>query len=399
MSVITTAANFVEKAKAVHGDTYDYSKTIYRTAKIKVTIICSTHGEFLQQSNHHLKGQGCPKCGIKKCAKNISVPFEEFVERARQKHGDKFQYVKESYVDIKSKMTILCPEHGEMNMTGQSHCVSSHGCRRCGDKERAIKKTISKETFLETCKKIHQNKYSYEHVEYKVTNDKIKIICPKHGLFTQEANKHYHGAGCRKCADDEIGNRNRKTTEQFLTNAKVIWGDTYDYSLVDYVDSNTKVKIICSIHGIFEKNPSEHIHNQQGCQLCVSKRFSKLGTLWLNYMCVSYTADIQFNGNLLNDGEHRIANSLYHADGYCKETNTIFEFHGSYWHGDPTLFAHDKVNKHNGKTFGELYQNTLKKMEHCRENGYTVVECWESAWLKGIKAVKKLQRAFRKRNK
>ena len=397
MSTITTATNFIEKAKGVHGNLYDYSKTVYLNAKTNMVITCNIHGDFLQKSNNHLRGQGCPKCGIKKCAKNISVPFEEFIKRANQKHCNKFQYVKDSYINMTSNMIIICPSHGNIQMTPISHCKSLHGCSKCGDISAGNKKLIPKEVFLEKCKQLHNNRYSYEYVKFNTTLDKIEIVCRKHGLFTQEANKHYHGAGCRKCADDKIGVRNRKTTEQYIADARRIWGDRYDYSLVKYTNGKDVINIICRVHGVFEKIAREHLY-QQGCQLCISKRFSTLGISWLNYMKVSHNANIQHNGNPENDGEHRIKNSLYHADGYCQETNTIFEFHGSYWHGDPSVYSFDKVNAHNGKTFGELYQNTRKKLEHCKENGYTYIECWESAWLKGIKALKKIQRAFRNKN-
>lgn len=398
MSVLSSD-NFILRAKEVHGEIYDYSKTKYINAKTKMIITCKMHGDFLQKSNNHIKGQGCPKCGIRKCSKNITTSFEEFLERAKKKHGEKFQYIKGTYNGLTSKMTIVCPVHGNIEMTGQSHCVSLHGCSKCGDISAGLKKIIPKDKFIETCKLIHENKYSYEYVEYKTTNDRIKIVCPKHGIYTQVATKHYRGAGCRKCADNYTADIRRKTTEQFIAESKAIWGGKYDYSLVDYKHGNLKVKIICSIHGIFEKIAREHILNNQGCQYCVSKRYSKLGTYWLNYMKISHSMNIQFNGNPENDGEYRIANSFYHADGYCKESNTIFEFHGSYWHGDPNIYSPDRVNKHNGKTFGELYQNTLKKMEHCKENGYNVIECWESAWVKGIKAVKRIQKLFRLNNK
>jgi hypothetical protein len=94
-----------------------------------------------------------------------------------------------------------------------------------------------------------------------------------------------------------------------------------------------------------------------------------------------------------------IKNSLYHADGYCDETLTIYEFYGSYWHGDPKIYNPKKINAHNGKSFGELYQNTLKKTEHCWANGYIVKECWESEWKKGVRAVKKVQKIFRRRRR
>lgn len=225
----------------------------------------------------------------------------------------------------------------------------------------------------------------------------LTIICPTHGDFTQVANKHLQG-GCRKCADDLHASKSRKTTEQFIEQARKIWGDTYDYTLVDYTSIKDKVSIICKIHGIFEKYAGEHISSRsQGCQKCKPKKHSKLAIGWLNYMKICYDADIQHNENTVNNGEHRIKNSLYHSDGYCKETNTIYEFHGSYWHGDPKMFLPEQINSTIQKSFGELYQNTLKKIEHCKKEGYNVIECWESDWNRGIKTVKKLQKMFRKR--
>ncbi len=336
---------------------------------------------------------------LKKCAEGISVPFEEFVRRAREKHGDTFQYIEESYRAFKSKLRLICPTHGEVQMSGICHCLSKTGCPKCRHVSTGASKTRKYDDFIRLAKEKHNNKYDYSKVTgYKNGSSKICIICPIHGDFFQNVDKHLAG-GCRKCADDFTGSKLRKTTEEFIQEAKNIWGDTYDYSLVDYTSRQTKLTIICKIHGEFQKHAGDHIstNNPQGCQKCKPPKHSKIAISWLNYMKVYDNVNIQHNENPINNGEHRIKNSLYHSDGYCKETNTLYEFYGSYWHGDPKMFPPERLNATNKKSFGELYQNTLKKIEHCKKEGYNVVECWESDWRRGINAVKKLQQRFRKR--
>lgn len=382
---------FIERAKLIHGDKYDYSKAVYELANNKVCIICKEHGDFYQSpSKHVLAKHGCPGCGIKKCSKAITVPFEEFVRRARNKHGNKYTYIEDSYVDYTSKVNVVCPTHGEFKINAVSHCITSTGCKKCGTEITQKKKTITNEDFIKRSKEIHGDKYDYSKTNYINGRLDITIICKIHGEFQQKGSNHFT-SGCRRCADDLHASKSRLTTPEYIERARKIWGDIYDYSKANYINSNIKVTIICQKHGEFTKIPHDHL-NGGGCQKCKPPKHSKLSIQWLKYRMIMDNVDIQYSEN---GGEHKIANSLYYADGYNEETNTIYEFLGSYWHGDPSVYAPDKVNKHNNISFGELYQNTLKKREHCLQNGYNVIECWESEWVKGVKAVKKLQKRFR----
>lgn len=389
---------FIQRANEVHGDKYDYSKVVYVNALKKVSIVCKEHGDFQQAPTKHLStGHGCPRCGIEKCAKAIVLPFEEFVVRARAKHGDKFQYIQSSYTGMKDKLKLVCPVHGEVEMTGICHCLAKTGCPKCRHVSCSKTRMFSHEEFLQKSKEVHGDIYDYSKAKYEHGKRYMTIICKVHGEFQQTGGGHLLGRGCKKCSDTNNGKERRKTTEQYIAEAKTVWGDLYDYSLVKYITSNDKIQIVCKTHGIFLKIAGEHITARQGCQQCKPKKHSKLGIEWLNYMKIKDNCSIQHNENPERDGEHRIKNSLYQADGYCDETLTIYEFHGSYWHGDPKLFHPEKLNAHTGKSFGELYQNTLKKIEHCWANGYIVKECWESEWKKGIRAVKKVQKMFRRR--
>lgn len=111
-------------------------------------------------------------------------------------------------------------------------------------------KALTKEQFIE--------KYINNHT-------KVKIICPDHGIFEQEPNNHLNGCKCKKCGV------NFTSTNDFIRKAKNIHGDDkYDYSLVEYKNCSTKVKIICKEHGIFEQIPNAHL-NKKGCVYCGGK--------------------------------------------------------------------------------------------------------------------------------
>jgi len=116
---------------------------------------------------------------------------------------------------------------------------------------------------LKDQKKIHGDRYDYSLVDYVGIHQNIKIICSKHGIFQQLPNNHLKGLGCAKCS-----NIKRKTKEEFIVNSNDVHENKYDYSLAEYKNNRTKVKIICPIHGVFEQCPDAHINQNQGCPKC-----------------------------------------------------------------------------------------------------------------------------------
>jgi hypothetical protein len=97
-----------------------------------------------------------------------------------------------------------------------------------------------------------------------------------------------------------------------------------------------------------------------------------------------------------NKGEYIIPNSRYKADGYSGIINTVFEFHGDFWHGNPKIYDKNKVNPRNGLTFGELYNRTILKSNFIKDKGYNLIEIWEYDWKKFIKAIRFIQQYWRK---
>ena len=132
--------SFIEKAKQVHDGKYDYSKVEYVNSQTKVCIICPEHGEFWQTPANHLFGEGCKKCSIIKVHNEQKDNKEEFIEKAKQVHGDKYDYSKCEYKTTEKKVTIICKTHGEFKQTPHSH-LQGQGCPVC--KQRVLEKEVN----------------------------------------------------------------------------------------------------------------------------------------------------------------------------------------------------------------------------------------------------------------
>lgn len=443
-----TIESFIEKSKFVHGDTYDYSKTIYVNSTTKVNIHCKKHGEFLQLPSVHKMGMGCQKCG-----NNYRPTTKEFIEQSIKIHGDTYEYGKIHYVNNTTPVVILCKKHGYFEQTPDCH-LRGYGCMKCKNDNLKLIKRKSPSVFIQESIAIHSDTYDYSKVNYIDSDEKVVIVCKNHGEFEQSPRNHLRGSGCIKCSTNYT-----YTKEEFIEKANIVHGDydysdiefinnktpivikckvhgrfsqipsihlkghgcskcarkriteaqltnntfiekanlihgKYDYSKVEYKGSNMKVSIICKEHGVFYKTPDNHIHktNPQGCPNCqLIKQYSCSQVKWLNFMMKYYDLTIH---HAENGGEYSIPTTKYKADGFCKETNTIYEFHGDFWHGNPDIYDTDQLNPISKKTFGALYQKTIEKEQHLKQLGYNVVVMWENKWNKIIRSIRLLQKLY-----
>jgi hypothetical protein len=194
---------FIEKAKIIHGDKYDYSLVVDSHIKNKYSLICPKHDIFLQRGDAHLSGQGCGKC-----KSSVLSTLDEFIKKAKLVHGENYDYSKVIYINCKTKIDIYCHEHGLFQQTPDNH-ISGHGCVKCSTNKNAINKVIcSGNAFINNANKIHNNKYEYPDFDYNNAKEKIKIMCPKHDIFFQTPNDHLCGKGCPKCGISESKNEN-----------------------------------------------------------------------------------------------------------------------------------------------------------------------------------------------
>lgn len=277
---MTTIEEFIGKAVAVHGSSYDYSKVTYRGAHTPVCIICPIHGEFLQPPTRHLSGSGCMPCAVQRRSEAKRLTQEDFVKRASAVHGEKYDYGRVVYVGTSEKVCIVCPQHGEFFQTSGNH-MAGQGCPQCGIIRYADKRRQTTEGFIDKAKEIHGPQYDYSQVVYSHSTAEVCIICPTHGEFLQKPSVHLTGSGCAACGLKSVYDQSRHTTDIFIQNAIAVHGDIYDYSRVTYKNALTKVSIVCPAHGEFFQSPSKHLSGHR-CPHCGGSKGERAITRWLN---------------------------------------------------------------------------------------------------------------------
>ena len=193
---------FIKKAQEVHNNKYDYSKVEYANNTSKVCIICPEHGEFWQQPNNHLHGQGCPKCGKINMGNKQKMTLDEFITRCNTEHNNFYNYDKVIYNGCYKKITITCPIHGDFQQIPAAH-LHGQGCQKCGRIKSNNSKKLTTEEFIEKSRQIHGNKYDYSKVKYVNYDTSVDIICNIHGIFKQTPDSHLQGKGCPICANTQ----------------------------------------------------------------------------------------------------------------------------------------------------------------------------------------------------
>lgn len=303
----STTEEFIEKAKEVHGDEYDYSKAVYTGYHDNVIIICPKHGEFQQTPGNHMHGSKCPKCNDE----SKFLTTEEFIRRSREIHGNKYDYSNVVYVRHDDKVIINCPEHGDFSQTPSAHINGNQGCPACWESRRGKARKVSLEDFIIRADEMHDDKYDYSKVIIGNTlNEPIIIICPEHGEFTQTAERHLAGDGCAKCAG-----KYKRTTEEYIHDAKLIHGDKYGYDKTVYVNNTTPILIKCQKHGYVKASPKGHLKGT-GCQACITSSGESRIENWLISNSLAYIKEFSFT------------ESVYRYDFYLPDMNILIEYDG-----------------------------------------------------------------------
>lgn len=367
-AVYKTTEQFISEAVVIHKDKYLYHNVDYINDSTKVSIWCNSCNDFFDQSpNSHLQGCGCEQCGINAKKGKFKKTTEQFISEAIEIHKGKFDYALVEYKGVKSDVLIKCNECFNIFSQIASVHLNGFGCPYCAHKR------IDTLMFIERAIEIHKYKYDYSKSIYIRTGEPLIIFCKTCNVdFNQMPCVHLRGGGCEKCAN----NAKTKTLEQFITQATGLHKKKYDYSLVNYINGTTLVDIICNKCGIiFQQKPENHLKNQ-GCSSCKYKanyNVSKQETLWLD----SLNIPIEYrNINIYVD------NKRYNVDAYDSNTNTIYEFYGDFWHGNPELYASDQMNRRSKKTYGEAYTKTMIRENCFRKAGYNVIIIWENDWNK-----------------
>lgn len=208
---------FIEQAKTLHGDKYDYSKVEYVNTRTPVEIICRTHGSFTKRPNDHLtKKSGCPACG-----RTHYMTLEIFLDRVKKIYGDLYDCSSVSeYLGYETKHQLICKQHGPFLQTPKSLLIAKQGCQQCGVekiKQHSKNRRFSQKQFVERAQAIHSDKYDYSKTVYESSGKKIEIICKQHGSFFQTPNAHIgkQKQGCPKCGNKRRGGLGNLSVDLF----------------------------------------------------------------------------------------------------------------------------------------------------------------------------------------
>lgn len=430
-----TLEEFVIRARVIYGDKYTYIGPYNGSAK-KMHMWCPEHGDFFQSPHHHLHGSKCKKCGFIEQAAKIRKSHEAFIDQANAIYNGKYQYIS-TYTGCNDKIEIKCPAHGIFWQTAGDH-INYGGCSICSMIERG--QCADLKTFIEQSDRLHPGQFDYSLSVYTASHDRLKIICNECAdIFEQTPSNHLSGKGCANCKGVI-----KRTNEDFIQEAIEVHGeDRYCYSLVDYKDSKTNVKILCNeCDHLFEQAPQSHINRKCGCPICAiwnnaAKRTktveqfisdavqvfgddydfqeTKYLTCELKVKITCKKCNTKFEQspisflkgrgckkchpsrisiaeinwlNSLNMPEEycqysmKVGDVRFFADAYDPITNTVYEFNGDYYHGNPERFKPEILNTKVKKTFGELYQKTLNKEQIIKQAGYNFVSIWEGEWNK-----------------
>ncbi|MDH3650863.1 MAG: hypothetical protein OEQ53_14350, partial [Saprospiraceae bacterium] len=180
---------------------------------------------------------------------------DEIIEQLAKVHGDRYDYSKVDYINMRTPISIICKVHGVFRQRARDH-LTGQNCPRCSGKGK-----LTTEEVINRFTNVHGDRYDYSRVTYAKSSIPVTIICRKHGEFVQRPGAHLRGQGCPKCAGKA------KTNLEIIAEFKEVHGDRYDYSAVEYTTSSNPVIIICSKHGKFHQRPSNHKQGQ-GCPKC-----------------------------------------------------------------------------------------------------------------------------------
>lgn len=290
-------------------------------------------------------------------------PNQYFIEKIHNKHENlyKYSFNENELLTYRSKIRIQCKIHGEF-IQRLDHHINGSKCPRCAG---SYYKTTDE--VINQLKLIHGDKYDYSKVQYKNSQNKIILICPKHGEFKVNPQRVItkNSKGCMKCHGKEVFN-----SEDFKIKGHKIHNNYYDYSRVNYINAKIPVKIICPKHGEFEQTPDYHFHSN-GCFKCYHTK-SKIEQEWLDSLNIK---------NLKRSFYIKIKNKKFYVDGFDEENNAVYEFNGDFYHGNPKYFDNIDINPVTKINYKILYDKTLEKAKFLKDAGFKVISIWESEYI------------------
>lgn len=281
---------FVEEAREIHGELYDYIEESYKNMTKKMVIICKKDGHkpFPQVPDSHLRGCGCPTCADELTGERSKLKYDEVKHRLNEnskENNTTVSFKKEEYKGVNAELIIKCSKHGDQEpRLVNSMFRDTHPCLKCTSEilGRLVEKRSTK-SVIQYLNEKFDSKYKIYDFKYEDKRTIVTLNCPieEHGDFSFQVDSMYISNGCSKCRREESqANRTagvrkhnestRKSREKkWIEEVKVKHDGFYDYTLVHYVTARLSVDIICPNHNIIPQKPDAH--KKSGCRLCADE--------------------------------------------------------------------------------------------------------------------------------
>lgn len=257
---------FIKKAKKIHGKKFDYSKSEYTGYNALICVICPKHGERFPSASNHLAGHGCRECQNEE---KIERNGKKFFKLAKKLHGNSLDFSNSVYKGSKKEIIVRCPIHGDFPTTPDS-LKQGCGCTKCGRKKAAKKKSSGKDNFVKKAESIHgKGTYDYSLVKYINSKTKVDILCRIHGKFSQRPEQHTRGQGCPKCGHEKSNEAKKLSPRDIIIRGRNKFGDKFSYNFEGYSSTKDDMQLQCNTCGHnFKQTPTDHFNCEEPCPVC-----------------------------------------------------------------------------------------------------------------------------------
>ena len=446
-----TTKQFILEASNIHNNRYDYSLVEYKNTQTKVKIVCPDHGIFEKRPVQHISAKvGCPKCSkIERITKNIvkygnlnmtrklTPKQQQWLDdnglleppKCKMCNNDvKWVYYPPRYATycsrtcryndtdlVKRQQQTLLKRYGDSNPAhGQQ---AKEKIKQTNLQKYGVENVFQSSQMQQYARDQHFKKYGVEYstqslaiqektkqtnlekygVEWNINSEHTKTLKlntwkkykgnhplkdPNIRQQIVHTNQQRYGVDyplCLSITHDNINNTNlqkygvKRYSQQHMTHVIPLLED-YNWMNEQYTNQNKTTYQIADELGINQTTVLRYIHNHN-IDITFGYQYSQKSIQWLESVMQSDNIHIQ---HALNGGEYQIPGTRYKADGYCQETNTIYEFHGDYWHGNPEIYDENQINETVGLSMKILYNKTIEKENKIKELGYNLVTIWES---------------------
>lgn len=358
-----TKEEFIKKAIEKHGDVYDYSLVVYQNNKTPVTIICKKCGTvFHPRPDNFLHGTGCPKCGRERAKKSVSDTQEDFIRKAIEKYGDKYDYSLVEYTKSNVKVKIKCNKCGGVFEQTPAMHLSGNGCSICNPPH----KKLTHEEFVERLSKTHPNLEVLS--EYKGKDRKITVRCKIHD-HTYETTPHrlVQGMNCKYCYNDRRGDSLRNNIDELIEKLNVIHLNKYQFPNIYYEYRNNKsnITVICPIHGVFTSTANKMLKGC-GCPYCDESHNERFINSLLTENKIGFAREKKFDWL-----------GLQSLDFYLPEYNVGIEVQGEFHFKSITI-------KNTLIDYRKQLRRDEKKKRLCDEHGIKLIYIIPSKLMKKL---------------